>query len=138
MSYNDEVVYSDQILERAALEGRGLTKSERGELREAYLHEQNEKDKQTSMLQKSMQDFKDNTFDPINMPRHKVAYTCPNFVECPIDYKCRAYDPKYVACNNCVLHETDDVCKKPHIHTERAFNMMIKPGRVDLDARKVE
>ena len=26
---------------------------------------------------------------------------CPNFEPCPLCYGCRAYDPKYVACENC-------------------------------------
>jgi hypothetical protein len=125
-----EMKYSDEILERMRKQGRGLTASERHELREAYLHEQQTDERHRDNLRRSVKDFKDQS-DPLNMPRHQV--NCPDFVECQFDFKCRNYSSTYVKCQNCILHETDGICFKDRIHTEKAFNMMITRGRIDLD-----
>lgn len=127
-----EMKYSDEIIERMGKEQRTLTKHERSELREAYLWEKEEEAKNNSTLAQSVRDFKDEK-DPLNMPRHRVHTKCQAFLECPIDYKCRSYDSSYMACRSCTLAETDDVCRKPHIHNERTFNMLIKRDRIDLD-----
>lgn len=74
--------------------------------------------------------------DMLNLPRHEMANKCADFVECPIDYKCRNFDSTYIKCQNCVLHETDGICQKKHIHTEKAFNMMIARERIDLDGKE--
>jgi hypothetical protein len=74
--------------------------------------------------------------DMLNLPRHQIYTHCTDFVECPIDYKCRNFDSTYAKCRSCVLHETDGICKKKHIHTEKVFNMMISRERIDLDAKE--
>ncbi|PVC75115.1 hypothetical protein C2I27_04310 [Priestia megaterium] len=71
--------------------------------------------------------------DMLNLPRHQMYAKCTDFVECPIDYKCRNFNSSYMKCQNCELHKTDSVCMKPHIHTEKALNMMISRERIDLD-----
>lgn len=72
--------------------------------------------------------------DMNNLPRHKT--NCHWFQECPIDYKCRAYDPKYLKCVNCKLHEEDGICHKKELHTETILSKMITRPYVDLDETK--
>ncbi|MBR2245626.1 hypothetical protein [Oceanobacillus profundus] len=69
--------------------------------------------------------------DMMNLPRHQT--NCPSFVECPIDYKCRNYNPTYVACVTCPLHKTDGICHKKELHNEKTYNMIITRQRVDID-----
>lgn len=133
---NEEIKHSDLVLERAALEGRGLTRSERQELREAYNWEQEQATRTGDTLARSVKDFKDNTMNPLDLPRHRVASKCQAFLECPIDFKCRNFNSSYIACRGCTLNETDDVCKKPHLHNDRTFNMLIKRDRIDLDGQE--
>jgi len=123
---------SDEILEKAFAAGRGLTTSERHELRESYKWEQDEGERDRTKMQDSIKKF-DGDVDKLNRPRHRMQGKCMSFVECPIDYKCRNYNPAFLKCVNCPLLETDDVCMKKDIHNERNFEMLIKPGRVDLD-----
>lgn len=126
---------SDEILARSFQEGRGLTPSERGELREAYLWEQSEDKKTHSKIEKSVREFRDGK-DPLNMPRHRMHGKCTSFVECPIDLKCRNYNSAYIACRNCELHETDDICMKTDLHNEQNFNMFLARERIELDGKK--
>jgi hypothetical protein len=72
--------------------------------------------------------------DMLNLPRHQT--NCPNFVECPLDYKCRNYNPTYIACVNCKLHEIDGICHKNEIHNEATFAFMISRERIDLDDKQ--
>lgn len=125
--------HSDKILQKSF--GRGLTVSERQELREAYNYEQLEDQKSRDAITKSVKDFKDDK-NALDLPRHRMYGKCPSFLECPFDFKCRNYNPAYVACVNCVLHETDDVCRKPHLHHDKSFNMLISRERIDLDEEK--
>jgi hypothetical protein len=125
---------SDEIIQQAS--SRGLTMSERHELREAYNHEQSEKGKVVSKVERSVKEFKDNTKDPLNMPRHRMQHKCPSFQECPIDYKCRNYSSSIIACVNCVLNDTDDICKKPELHNDKGFNLIISRERIVLDGEK--
>jgi hypothetical protein len=74
--------------------------------------------------------------DMLNLPRHQIQNKCMNFEECPIDYKCRNYNSTYTQCRTCVLHKTDGICQKKHIHTTKAFNMMISRERIDLDDKE--
>ena len=71
--------------------------------------------------------------DMLNLPRHRIYGKCVDFEECPIDYKCRNYNPTYMKCVNCELAKTDDICKKRDIHHPDTFNMMIARERIDLD-----
>jgi hypothetical protein len=120
---------SDEIIQNAS--GRGLSRKERQELVEAYRWEQDQDKKTQSILSNSVRDFKES--DGLNLPRHIINGKCVDFVECQIDHKCHNYNSSYIKCQNCVLHETDGICKKKHIHNEKTFAMMIKRGRVNLD-----
>lgn len=62
--------------------------------------------------------------NPLDKPRHRTD--CDWFKECSFCYKCENYDPKYERCRQCVLNNTDGICKKPHIHTESAKAKLIK------------
>jgi hypothetical protein len=121
---------SDEILQRAFKENRGLTKSERYELREAYLHEQAQR--QTIRFDKNTILGKE---DMMNLPRHQMAYKCADFHECPLCYKCRNFNPRYAKCMSCQLYKEGKICKTS-LHTERAIEMMIVRERIDLDAEK--
>ncbi|MEC1657207.1 hypothetical protein P9D81_20375 [Bacillus haynesii] len=100
----------------------------RRQLREEY--EQNRMKEVTIKANKKDQYGKG---DMLNLPRHRMYGKCVDFVECPIDYKCHNYNSSYVKCQNCPLHETDDICKKKNIHHSKSFNMMISRERIDLD-----
>lgn len=125
---------SDEIIQNSF--GRTLTASERHELREVYNWEQKQDEQVRGKVRQSVKDFKDDK-NNLNMPRHRMHYKCPSFRECPIDYKCRSFNPAHLACINCELHETDDICKKDTIHTERNYSMIISRERIDLDGEKV-
>lgn len=73
--------------------------------------------------------------DPINKPRHLT--NCPSFQECAVDYKCRNYDPKYMDCLKCVLHETKGICFKKELHTDKNLSMLMSRETIDLDAKQV-
>jgi hypothetical protein len=124
-----EMKYSDEILSRS--QERGLTKHERHELVESYKHEQAEDNKTRGQLARSVKEFKDTQTD---LPRNRT--NCPSFKECPIDFKCINYDSRFVACHNCTLHETDDICQKPNLHNEKTFSMMITRERIELNEYK--
>lgn len=68
--------------------------------------------------------------DPLNLPRHRT--NCLWFEECPLCYKCRNYDSKYVKCLTCNLNKTDGICHKRNIHTPEAFAMMITRERIEV------
>jgi hypothetical protein len=129
---------SDELIQKAM--GRGLTMSERQELRESYNWEQGQKEKSRNGLKDSVKNFKDDT-DPLNMPRHRMAGKCADFIECPIDFKCRNYNTAHLKCVNCILHETDEVCMKAELHSEKNFGMLFgnrKRERIDLDDKGQE
>lgn len=120
---------SDEILKKASNENRGLTRSERGELREAYLWEKQEGERLKHRIQQYQKEFKENHD---LLPRHIMYGKCANFQECPLDFKCRNYNPAYIKCVNCILHEMDGICTKD-IHNPTTYNIMIRRGRIDLD-----
>jgi hypothetical protein len=124
---------SDEILQNAF--GRGLSMSERMELREAYNWEQSQDDKVRNTVESSVKNFKDNNHDPLNMPRHRVLPKFPHMQECPFCFKMRGYNTAYLSERNYMEENPDDFCMKPHIHNERNFNKMITRERIDLDAR---
>jgi|SRR5579875_1305987 len=121
---------SDEILQKAFTSGRGLTRSERGELREAYLYEQEQKQSRKISLDKKTVISKE---DMLNLPRHKV--NCPDFEECPLDYKCRNFNPKYMKCQNCILNQDGQICNTK-LHTHEVLSVFIKRSRVNLDEEK--
>lgn len=106
----------------------GLTTSERGEIRERYLAEQMKNEsftaKKGQVLSKE---------DPNNMPRHMVPDACgTGFEECPLCFKCRGYDSKFMTCRSCPLAVRGLICKT-ELHTPAVLNMMIRRERIDLD-----
>ena len=121
---------SDEILKKASDEKRGLTKSERHELREAYAWEKQEESRNSNRIKRAAEQSKD---DNGLLPRNIVSGKCSWFMECPLDFKCRAYDPKFVRCQNCVLHESEGICHKKELHTEKNIAMMIRRPSVDMD-----
>ena len=125
--------YSDEILSKSFSQQRGLSVSERQELRESYLYEQQQDDRSRGQMAQTIKDFNDDK-DTLNMPRHRMHGKCLSFKECPIDYKCRAYNPSRLACRNCELHETEEVCMKPELHNEKNLAMIMSRERIDLDA----
>lgn len=135
MIKTEEMKYSDQLLQRAFGEGRGLTTSERHELREAYLWEQAEDEKVRSKLSDSVKNFRDEQ-DPLNMPRHRVLSKFPHMTECPFCFKIRGYNTAVLSERNYMEDHPDDFCMKPHIHNERNFAMMITRERIDLDGKE--
>ncbi len=120
---------SDEILQRAFQENRSLTDRERHDLREAYLWEQAEDEKGRNKLVQSVKEFQGDQGK--ELPRHRV--NCPSFVECPIDYKCRNFNPSNQQCWSCELYKSDDVCLKPEIHNDKNFQMIFSRERIDLD-----
>jgi len=103
-----------------------MTNEERIKLKEEYLKNRL---KTVNITAKRRDNFSKE--DKLNLPRH---YTnCPNFLECPFDYKCRNYNPTYIACVNCKLHEIDGICYKKDIHNEFTFAYMISREKIDLD-----
>lgn len=125
--------YSDEILMKS--QQRGLTMSERMELREAYNWEKAQDDKSVNSLSRSVKEFKDEE-GLKDLPRYRMIGKCAEFIECPIDFKCRNYNSSHIKCVNCVLHETEEVCMKPELHNERNFNMLYakrQRERIDLD-----
>ncbi len=123
---------SDELVGKAF--EKGLSKSERHELREAYLWEQAEDQKSRDKLKESVEGFRDE-HNVLDIPRHRMHGRCPSFMECPIDFKCRNYNEAIIACQNCELHETDEICMKPHLHNETNFNMILSRERIDLDGK---
>jgi hypothetical protein len=125
---------SDEILQKAF--GRGLTMSERVELREAYNWEQSQDDSARHHMKESVKDFKDNTNDQLNMPRHRVLPKFPHMQECPFCFKMRGYNLSSISERNYMDRNPDDFCMKTSIHTEKAMNIMISRERIDLDAKE--
>ncbi len=70
--------------------------------------------------------------DPLKRPRHQVQHTCSDFEECPLCYKCRAYNSALYKCRNCDLYKEGMLCKKDK-HTVKVLEMMIRRERIDLD-----
>lgn len=71
------------------------------------------------------------TEDPLNRPRHRIQGTCIRFQECPLCYKCRAFNAADVSCLNCEL-KNDSICNKEK-HTEHVLNVMIRRERIELN-----
>lgn len=74
--------------------------------------------------------------DKLNLPRHHT--NCRWFEECPIDYKCKAYNPTYLKCQNCHLHNENGICHKKELHNEKNCEMMIARPRINLDEENEE
>lgn len=124
---------SDEILQKAF--GRGLTMSERMELREAYNWEQSQDDKARSSMERSVKEYKDDT-NPLDMPRHRVLPKFPHMQECPICFRMRGYNTSNVRESYYMEQHPDDFCMKPNIHNEKTFAMMIARERIDLDGKE--
>lgn len=71
--------------------------------------------------------------DVMNKPRHLT--NCPSFQECAIDYKCRNYDSQFLMCQMCVLHETNGICFKKDLHTDKNMSKLLTRERVVLDGK---
>lgn len=129
----EQIKRSDEILWNASKENRSLTKSERYELREAYVWEKQEESRNSYRLKQTAENFKE---EIIILPRHIMQGRCASFIECPLDFKCRNYDPKYIKCLNCSLHETDGICHKRELHNEKNIAMMITRPRLEIESDK--
>lgn len=123
---------SDEILQKAF--GRGLTMSERMELREAYNWEQSQDDSSRHQIKRSVKEYKDDK-DALNMPRHRVLNKFPHMRECPICFRMTGYNTAVIKEARYMEQYPDDFCMKPQIHNERSYEMMITRERIDLDAR---
>lgn len=66
--------------------------------------------------------------DPLNRPRHRIQNSCTTFQECPLCYKCRAYDLSDLKCVNCELKD-GSLCNKEK-HTEKILSFMIQRERI--------
>lgn len=108
------------------MRGEKLTQEDREQLKEEYL-----KERITQVNVEAKRRHVYGKEDMLNLPRH--IKNCPRFLECPIDYKCRAYDSTYQECRDCILHEYNGICHKKELHNEKIFNMMITRERIDLD-----
>ncbi|WP_067923624.1 hypothetical protein [Alicyclobacillus shizuokensis] len=107
-----------------------MTEAERRELVERY--------KQERIRQVNLTAPKSAIYgkeDMLNLPRHRVLHKCHNFEECPLCYKCRAYDPKYESCRRCVLAKEGLLCDTSYHRTD-IINRMITRERIDLDAKE--
>jgi len=71
--------------------------------------------------------------DMLNKPMHLVD--CADFVECPIDFKCRNYNPTYVKCVQCPLHEIGGICHKKELHNEKAFDKLITRPKIYIKSK---
>lgn len=125
---------SDEILQKAF--GRGLTMSERMELREAYNWEQSQDDSSRHKMERSVKEYKDNDRDPLSMPRHRVLPKFPHMRECPICFRMIGYNTASVRESNYMNNHPDDFCMKPNIHNEKTFTMMISRERIVLDGKE--
>lgn len=120
---------SDEILAKADSEQRGLTRSERMELREAYLWEKEEDKKGVDTFKRNVENSRE---EETVLPRHMMQGKCSWFAECPLDFKCRNYDSKYVRCQNCPLHKTEGICHKRELHNERNIAMMMTRPTIEI------
>ncbi|WPA89553.1 hypothetical protein MTATph1_CDS0066 [Moorella phage MTATph1] len=67
-------------------------------------------------------------FDYWHLPRHVVIGRCSHFIECPLCFKCRGFDLKYVKCQNCPIAKCDIT-----YHTEAILSKMIKRPSINLE-----
>lgn len=88
---------------------------------------------ETKMRKKEMDASELDFQQEATLPRHQVV--CKDFEECPFDLKCRAFDPKYLKCTNCVLAKTGKTCRKP-LHNPGNFERLIDRPRIDLDGEE--
>lgn len=63
------------------------------------------------------------------LPRHQALKTCAWFEECPLCYRCRAYDPKYARCGRCEIPR----CNTKRHTSDIILKMILRP-RVELRA----
>lgn len=124
--------YSDHLLDKAFEPGRTLTRSERQELREAYLYEEQEKERHVHRVQESVKQFKDE-LDPLNMPRHRTLHRFPYLTECPLCFKMKGIDLSRVKESLYFDHHPEDFCMKPHLHNDKTYHLLIRRPRIDLD-----
>lgn len=123
--------HSEEILKRTA--GRKMTLSEKQELREALRYEYEQEKRLQEATRDIVKDFKDESFEVLNMPRHRQLNKNPNWKECPICFRITGYNLSYQTDYNAVRKNPDDFCMKPHIHTEYACSLLIQRERIDLD-----
>lgn len=57
------------------------------------------------------------------LPRHEALTTCDWFEECPLCYRCRAYDSKYLRCRECEIPR----CNTRRHTSEMIAKMILKP-----------
>lgn len=126
--------YSEELLLKS--KGKSMTLKDRQELREALRFEQEQENRQKSLISNTVKNFKDDSFNPLDMPRHRWLGKNNRYEECPICRRIRNYDTRYISDHNDIQNHPEDFCMKPHIHNEKAFNMMIVRGRVDLDGKR--
>ena len=72
--------------------------------------------------------------DPLNLPRHKANGYCSDFEECPLCYKCRAFNHALYKCRNCEVYQEGSLCKK-ELHTPEIIGKMIIRERIDVDEK---
>lgn len=71
-----------------------------------------------------------------DFPKDRV--NCPMFEECAFDFGCRAYDPKYIKCENCTLAKTGDICTNKKLHNEQTFTALIERPVFEIKSGKGE
>lgn len=69
-------------------------------------------------------------------PKDRV--NCPMFEECLFDFGCRAFDPKYLKCQNCTLNQTGDVCSNKALHNEATFGALTERPVLTIPKTKGE
>lgn len=125
-------VRKQELLQKA--QTTGLTKSERGELRELELWERRQAERARHHLEESVKTFEDHS-NPFDTPRSRAESKGVLFIECPLCRKNRNIYSRFLREYNHMQRYPDDYCMKPHLHNDKSFNMMIRRPRIDLDKK---
>lgn len=77
--------------------------------------------------------------DPLNMPRHKIYNKCIKFEECPLCFKCRAFDASDLDCRSCVLFDEGLLCntEKHSVKILEQWFSMGEKEKINLDEKNI-
>lgn len=67
-------------------------------------------------------------------PNHVLGKktNCPNFVQCPICYGCRAYSTADLNCGKCTINKKRDICNV-ELHKADLINKLISKTQINFE-----
>ncbi|MDY6152205.1 MAG: hypothetical protein SPI06_02230 [Terrisporobacter sp.] len=64
-------------------------------------------------------------------------HNCPNFIQCPICYGCRAYSSSNLMCKECEKDMKLNICSNKELHRTDLMSKLITKNKLNIEDKKI-